>query len=140
MYDSESYIPSPTKMPYKDPDKRREHRRLYYHANRDQELARMAEWRAKNLDRHNAARRRSVLRSKSGLTPEGYDALATAQNGACAICGCRSDTRALHVDHDHRTGKIRGLLCNNCNRCLGLLKDDVAVLRSAITYLERGAV
>ena len=124
-------------MPYKDPEKRREHRRLYYHLNRERELAKMAEWRANNLERHNDARRRSVLRSKYGLTPETYDALLETQAGACAICGCKAGKRALHVDHDHRTGKVRGLLCNNCNRCLGLLKDDVAVLRSAVAYLER---
>lgn len=97
----------------------------------------MAVWRTNNLERHNNARRRSVLRSKYGLTLEGYHALLEKQDGTCAICGCRADKRALHVDHHHGTGKIRGLLCNTCNRCLGLLKDDVAVLRSAVAYLER---
>ena len=97
----------------------------------------MAAWRANNLERHNLARRRSVLRSKYGLTLEAYDALVEAQGSACAICGSKACKRALHVDHDHGTGKVRGLLCNTCNRCLGLLKDDATVLRSAIAYLER---
>lgn len=97
----------------------------------------MAEWRKNNLERHNNARRRSVLRSKYGLTLEEYHALVEKQGSACAICGSSGDARALHVDHHHGTGEIRGLLCNNCNRCLGLMRDDVVVLRSAIAYLER---
>lgn len=126
-------------MPFKDPETRREHRRQYYHANREKEWAKMAEWRRKNPERHASARRRSVLRSKDGLTLEEYDALLLKQGGACAICGQSPSLKALHVDHHHETGNVRGLLCNNCNRCLGLLKDDVAVLRSAIVYLERAA-
>ena len=78
-----------------------------------------------------------MLRSKYGRTEAEYNALADAQGGVCAICGRNDRARALHVDHDHTTGRVRGLLCNTCNRCLGLLKDDAAVLRSAIAYLER---
>lgn len=75
-----------------------------------------------------------------GMEPEDYDRLREAQNGVCAICG-GTDARidsfgGLVIDHDHRTGKVRGLLCSNCNPGLGFFKDDPKVLRAAIAYLE----
>lgn len=73
---------------------------------------------------------------KYGITEVDYQTLLAKQNGGCAICGS-SGRRRLDVDHDHLTNKIRGLLCNNCNRGLGHLKDDPALLRLAATYLER---
>ncbi|CAB4179406.1 Recombination endonuclease VII [uncultured Caudovirales phage] len=61
------------------------------------------------------------------------------QDYKCAICGVHEEnvTKALAVDHDHATGLVRGYLCNNCNRGIGLLKDDPKVLQNAIDYLER---
>ena len=69
-----------------------------------------------------------------GLTRTELDALIGAQGGLCAIC---ETNPAVHVDHDHATGKIRGVLCFTCNVALGQLKDDVALFRKAIDYLER---
>lgn len=85
--------------------------------------------------------RRSVLKKRYGITADEYDQMAIEQNG-CAICGAlecggRGSTSRLAVDHDHVTGKIRGLLCNNCNNGLGRFKDDVELLQKAITYLEK---
>lgn len=100
------------------------------------------EWRAKNRDRSRYYSMRFRLRTKYGVTYEFYEELLEKQNHRCAICG-QSETRKsngvpilMAVDHDHDTGKIRGVLCNNCNRALGLLKDDTDVLRKAIEYLE----
>ena len=61
------------------------------------------------------------------------------QDYKCAICGIHEEnvTKSLAIDHDHTTGLVRGYLCNNCNRGIGLLKDDPNVLRNAIEYLER---
>jgi len=65
-----------------------------------------------------------------------------AQNNVCAICFEEGFIMAEHhqaklmVDHCHTTGRVRGLLCHNCNRALGLLKDNKSRFRSAITYLE----
>ena len=58
-------------------------------------------------------------RSKQlGVTDEDYARLLAAQGGGCAICGNPPKTRRLHVDHDHKTGRVRGLLCHRCNRAL----------------------
>lgn len=130
---------------------------------RDVILARSRKWREKNREKLNAmARVRSAgyrradperfakevraytLRTKFGLSLENFDALLVEQGGLCAICR-RPETHArggrawpLSVDHDHVTGKVRGLLCNNCNRGLGLLSDDPLLTRAATAYLERG--
>jgi len=82
---------------------------------------------------------------RHGQTAEEYQALLEKQNGRCAICGvreghwsCRGRECRLALDHDHRTGAIRGLLCNNCNRGLGRFKDSVDLLEAALRYLQRG--
>ncbi len=73
-----------------------------------------------------------------GLEPGQFDAMLAAQGGGCAICHepASSDGRGLHVDHDHETGRVRGLLCNSCNHGLGKFRDDPALLRAAIKYLS----
>ena len=64
-----------------------------------------------------------------GMTPEQYDILLLAQGGVCPICG-RPLPSPADVDHDHRTGKVRGLLCTRCNLALGLVHDDAKLLRA----------
>jgi Recombination endonuclease VII len=78
--------------------------------------------------------RASYIKRTFGLTPAEYDALFAAQDGLCAICGTRA---AVHIDHDHATGLIRGALCFGCNGGLGQFCDDPDLLRRAIDYLER---
>jgi hypothetical protein len=56
--------------------------------------------------------------------------------GACDLCGKQADN--LHIDHDHSTGQVRGVLCSSCNTGLGKLGDTIEGLQRAITYLERG--
>lgn len=80
-------------------------------------------------------RRERHLRRRYGITEEGYRALYEAQEGCCAICGEHKDV--LHVDHDHATGTIRGLLCFGCNNGLGSFKDDVRRIVAAADYLLR---
>lgn len=75
------------------------------------------------------------------LTYAEYNAIYQAQGGLCAICRHHgrtgSKTERLDVDHDHKTGKIRGWLCNKCNRAIGFLLEDAAYLRRAIVYIEQ---
>ena len=74
------------------------------------------------------------LRARFGITIEQYDAMAAEQEGKCAICKAH---QKLEVDHDHATGKVRGLLCGFCNKALGGFREDQAVLLQAIGYLQR---
>lgn len=74
---------------------------------------------------------------KYGITPEQYKDMHETQQGKCAICNTEPKTkRGLHVDHDHGTGKVRGLLCHGCNVALGSFKEDVTLLNKAIEYLR----
>ena len=77
---------------------------------------------------------RSVKRNKYGITPDDYKAMLDDQNGVCWICK-KFDNKALSVDHDHETAKVRGLLCRKCNRALGLFEDDAERLKNAVLYL-----
>lgn len=70
-----------------------------------------------------------------GITSADYDRMAAEQDGRCLVCGERPTARILVVDHCHRTGKVRGLLCDRCNRLLGVADDNVELLRKAIAFL-----
>lgn len=121
-----------------------------YRANPAPARARTQRWRVENPERYSAtqaafrasggkarADRKSHLKRKFGMTPEQYDEMLLAQGGGCGICrrSPRPDI-SLHVDHDHETGRIRGLLCFRCNNSLGDLEDDPALLWAALRYLE----
>lgn len=100
-----------------------------------------------NLDRYKqtekyvrAARGRVV--AKYGMTLEEYESRAAKQNNLCAVCQkpetrtFRGKVRHLSVDHDHATGLVRGIICDNCNTTLGRVNDSVEHLRLLIAYLE----
>lgn len=82
-----------------------------------------------------------TLQRKYGLTPEGYEELLRAQGGGCGVCGRRDSGNAAHsylvVDHDHTSNRVRGLLCDPCNKALGHLQDSEEILKMAIAYLRR---
>ena len=77
------------------------------------------------------------LQLKYDITQEEYARMYEEQGGRCKICGAKKDV--LHVDHCHTTGKVRGLLCRHCNVGIGQMRDNVEILRSAITYLQEAA-
>jgi hypothetical protein len=95
------------------------------------ERRRSAAWREK--------RRSWELSAAYGITAEGYDAILASQGGRCACCGAAANRsgKRLFVDHDHQTGAIRGVICNECNRGIGALGDSVEGVRRALNYLER---
>jgi hypothetical protein len=113
---------------------------------REQERAAYARWITKHpeaLEARKKRLRRAQLKCAYALSEADYQALLILQNSVCAICHCpetrthSAKTDPLVVDHDHTTGKVRGLLCHRCNTALGLMKDDVARLLSAVAYLKR---
>lgn len=116
----------------RDLTEKQKKRRRYYDRNRYKLISKSKEYRDKN-----AARVRLWGLRKYGLTPESFEALFKRQNGGCGICGeVNLDGVRLHVDHDHATGKIRGLLCVGCNHMIGLAKDKIEILHRAADYLE----
>lgn len=149
-------------MPYVDPEKRKKYykenraaliaRAIAHHvANRDKRLAAMRarkispEERQKNKERAARSRksnpeacRKYRLKKKYGMTVAAFEAMLKAQDERCAICGIPHSEAArggLHVDHDHATKKVRGLLCTNCNKGIGCLMDDPGLLAAAVLYL-----
>lgn len=78
------------------------------------------------------------LEKNYNLTVDCYNLLQQIQEHKCSICKGHKSTfkKALSVDHNHKTGKVRGLLCGNCNRALGYLKEKISIFNEAIKYLE----
>ena len=75
------------------------------------------------------------LNKQYGITPEQYTTMLANQESKCAVCG--NTMTNPHIDHCHTTGKVRGLLCINCNQGLGKFKDDIDKLQHAIDYLNK---
>lgn len=86
-----------------------------------------------------AERRRSEL-AKYGLTVESFEQMRTSQNNRCLICDGLFDGKRgpITVDHDHITGRVRGLLDRMCNQALGLFNDNAVLLNNALCYVNRG--
>lgn len=80
----------------------------------------------------------SRLKCLYGLTPELLEELWNKQDRQCVICNepISKEGRGTHIDHDHDTGRVRGLLCSRCNKGIGLLHDDISILQNAIRYLQ----
>ena len=86
--------------------------------------------------------RKYKLKSTFGISSKQYDELLKEQNNLCAICNIHQSRlkRAMAVDHCHKTGKVRGLLCSNCNTGIGNLRDSIKLLERAIEYLKKQRV
>lgn len=110
--------------------------RQWHLANREKQIARQKQWNRDNPERRRLNALKRHLRLKFGITLDEYQAINDRQGGVCAICGqpCASGNR-LVVDHDHATGKVRGLLCSLHNRSIGAFGDDPEMLIAAAEYL-----
>jgi hypothetical protein len=114
-------------------------------------IARVQKWREQNPERfaeysrryrqrpeRKASERNAYLLRKYGLSLDDYECMLEAQGGVCAICGeARPEERTLHVDHDHVTGAIRGLLCIRCNNAIGNFREEYELFLRAAEYLDR---
>lgn len=93
-----------------------------------------------NKDKKEYFRQKSrdrLLKIKYNMGAEDYTTMLSEQNGGCAICGSPPEEGCfLKVDHCHNSEKVRGLLCNNCNTGIGLLKEDIDIMEKAIKYIK----
>jgi len=118
----------------KNRDKRLAYHRQYYKEN----FEAFAAYNARYRKDHPEQTKDTYLRYNYGISLEQYNGLLLKQNNSCAGC-LRSFSPALvaAVDHEHKTGAVRGLLCSFCNRALGLVRDDPATLRRMCDYVQQ---
>lgn len=133
-------------MPWKDPEVRRQKRREWYDRTREKRTAYFREYTPvyERQPEVKTKRRLKHVEKTYGLGPEEYLQMILDQNNCCAICHKpemkitrQGDTTPLCVDHCHKTGKVRALLCAKCNGMLGMVDDSVDHLRAAIDYLDQ---
>lgn len=124
-------------------DKIKDKMKKEYHKDPEKHQTRARNWRQENKELVKKIRRKTNLKCAYNLTVEDYAILLQNQCGVCCICKQPETTivenalMPLSVDHDHKTGKVRGLLCFKCNRGLGQFNDSPVLLRTAADYLER---
>lgn len=101
-------------------------------------------WQKDNPEKSSYSARNRRLKFVYGIDVPIYEDMLEKQGGLCAICGCSENRTAgerkdwnFAVDHNHNTGKVRGLLCNTCNRGLGMLGDTIERLENALAYLKK---
>jgi len=129
---------NPNYQKNKRDENREEHRRKareYRKNNKEIIAAQQRRWRLKDKDRT----KNKSLKWDFGITVDIFNKKMEEQGGKCAICGKNSDTEGtnLHIDHNHTTNTLRGLLCGNCNRGIGSFMEDVNVIQSSIEYLQK---
>lgn len=76
------------------------------------------------------------LQRTYGITLDDYNNMYNQQNGVCAICGIKGKAKGLQVDHSHKTGKVRGLLCVSCNTILGKVENNLNLIPNMLNYLK----
>ena len=120
-------------------ERQRQYQREYYRNNKEKSVEYSRKYRA---DPENRVREwERMIEKKFGMDRHDYQNMLDEQNGTCAICdgtethSQRTEGR-LSIDHCHTTGKVRGILCNQCNSLLGWARDDINTLQRAIEYLE----
>jgi len=95
--------------------------------------------RGRDEQRKNRTRHRWEIAKKYGVTVHDVETALETQGYSCAICHTSEDAldHAMHIDHNHKTGNFRGMLCRSCNLAIGMMKDNPRALRDAADYLER---
>lgn len=124
----------------KNGDKVREHSAKWRENNKEHQKELTRQWRIANKERHAENMRRHAYKKLYGITIEQYEDMLDAQGYACALCLKDIDDnggKEFDVDHCHTTGKVRGLLCRDCNRALGLFQDSPTLLERAAQYLRQ---
>ena len=125
-------------MPYKNQQDRTANIKLWRKRNPERAAAISKKYYETHRKKAYEYNRNHALKSLYGITTIEYNEMFAAQDGKCAICGKHQVElkKRLHVDHNHLTGKVRGLLCSNCNTMIGLSVENSKSLRLAAEYLE----
>lgn len=123
------------------PCQRERDRDRYQRHREKRKAAQAAYWASLPPDERTTRNRLYYLKLNYGLSPEQFAEMLAAQNGVCALCdkpqvGVRKNKQTLQVDHCHKTGRVRGLLCNECNTALGRLGDCEEGLLRALAYVR----
>lgn len=91
-------------------------------------------------DEYKRKNREAWRRWRYKISTQQYEEMFRKQNGSCAICGYQyTDGRILQIDHDHKTGEVRGLLCKKCNTYIGMIKENIEIIDRMKNYLNRVA-
>lgn len=127
-------------MPYKNKERLIKYRnsdkmREYYRNYKKTEKYKNQQKEYKKTHKAKELARNCILKNSYGISLEEYSKMLEKQSGVCAICG-RKDKTTLCVDHDHKTGKVRGLLCHQCNLGIGNFDDNIPSLEKAIKYIS----
>ena len=123
-------------------ESRKQYDRKRYPKRKESILASNKVWRTNNKNKWTLSVKNANYKRKYGITLEEYNGRKKRQCNACAICGkeetarWRGTLRSLSIDHDHKTGRIRGLLCTKCNIALGNVNDDIGILAKMMEYLK----
>jgi hypothetical protein len=125
-------------MARKNPDEKRAYQAAWYQRNKERSQAKSRTWK----EQHPGFHRAYILQTKFGITADDYARMLAEQEGRCFICG-RHETstmngkiRSLAIDHNHKTGKVRHLLCAACNQAVGLIQENPLVAEKIAAYLR----
>ena len=112
--------------------------RLYHSKNKDKYKLAKQKWYLANI----TSEQNRHFRRRYGIDANEYNTMLARQNNACAICKRPSTdfTQRMHVEHCHKSGKVRAICCVNCNRLIGACLDNITILSSAIDYLKHHAI
>ena len=135
-------------MTQKNRDKIRERNKKWHQENKNKERERHRKYRQENKDKINKEAKKYRQKNRNKIINQYYIKkhnislnkkikLLEQQNWQCYICKKIIDVNNGHIDHCHKTKKIRGILCGSCNRALGLFQDNIKLLKKAINYLQQ---
>lgn len=116
-----------------NPEKSREIKRRYITRHPERIKAKNLAWRARTPEKQAFYKRTQRVKKKFGVSVAELEAFRTSQGGHCAIC---SVTENVFVDHNHKNGTLRGLLCSHCNSMIGFARENIEVLAKAIKYIR----
>lgn len=123
---------------YRDKEKQKETRKEYQERNRKKITEQHKDWKLRNWERHTNYMKCYNLKKSYNLTLEEYEEILKKQEYKCKICKADIKGRKkAQIEHNHKTNKVRGILCVRCNTAIGLFKENIETMKLAIEYLQQ---